>query len=119
MPIYDLLCDVCLQEIELECSIAEYDTRMKNIVCPNCTSRCVYRNYANDNVYSSVREVKTIGQLADKNAKKMSSQIKEHEDKNKKQETKPWYSEHTTVTNKEFNKMTDKQKAKYIMEGKK
>jgi hypothetical protein len=103
----------------MECSIAEYDNRMKNIVCPMCTSRNVYRDYSSDNIYSSVKEVKTIGQLADKNAKQMSSQIKEHQDKNQKSEQKPWYHEYATATNKEINKMTNKQKANYIMEGKK
>lgn len=120
MPTYNLYCDDCLLSIEIECSISEYDNRMKNIVCPECTSRNVYRNYQEDNVYSSVKDIKTIGQLADKNTKRMQSQIKEHQDKNKKPEQeKPWYHEYATATNKEVNKMTNKQKAKYIMEGKK
>lgn len=124
MPTYDLYCDDCLQEIEIECSISDYDNRMKNIVCPNCTSKNVYRDYSRDNVYSSVRDVKTIGQLADKNAKVNQSKINEM--KHKKQEStaevpKPWYKNDKfgTATPKEINKMSTEQKTKYIMEGRK
>lgn len=120
MPEYNLYCDDCDQDITIFCKVSEYDTRMKNVVCPNCTSRNVYRNYQEDNVYSSIKDIKTIGQLADKNAKKMGSKISENQDKKPKVENdKPWYHEFATATNKEINKMTKQQKAKYIMEGKK
>lgn len=118
MPRYSLYCEDCLQDIEIECSIAEYDNRMKNIVCPNCTSRNVYRNYSEDNVYSSVKDIKTIGQLAEKNAKENKSKIQELDSQKPKKE-KPWYHNAASVTNKEINKMTKKQKRDYIMRGKK
>ena len=46
------------------------------------------------------------------------------EDENKKEENKPkeekpWYTKEGNATSKEINAMTKKQKAKYIMEGKK
>lgn len=120
MPEYNLYCDDCDQDIEIFCSISEYENKMKNIVCPNCTSRNIYRNYQNDNIYSSVKDIKTIGQLADLNAKKMGSKLREEVDKKAKPESpKPWYHEFATASNREINKMTDKQKTKYIMEGKK
>ncbi len=122
MPVYNLYCEDCLLDIEIECSVSEYDNRMKNIVCPECTSRKVYRNYQNDNVYSSVREVKTIGQLADANTKKYRSQLNEEDAKKKEsqKEQKPWYiNKDTTASTKEINNMTKEQQKKYIMEGKK
>jgi hypothetical protein len=124
MPIYNLYCEDCNLDIEIECPISKYDSAMKNIVCPECTSRNVHRNYSHDNIYSSVKSVKTIGQLADKNAKLKKSSIQE--ELHKKKESTPealklWYkdSKYGEATPKEINKMNDNQKLKYIMEGKK
>ena len=124
MPIYNLYCEDCNLDIEIECPISKYDSAMKNIVCPKCTSRNVHRNYSHDNIYSSVKSVKTIGQLADKNAKLKESSIQE--ELHKKKESTPeapklWYkdSKYGKATPKEINKMNDNQKLKYIMEGKK
>jgi len=118
MPTYNLYCHDCLQEIEIECRISDYDNRMKNIVCPNCTSRNVYRDYVRDNIYSSVRDVKTIGQLADKNSKENKSKIQEIEAQKPKKQT-PWYHNAGGASPQEINKMTKKQKKDYIMKGKK
>jgi len=124
MPIYNLYCDDCLLDIEIECSISEYDNRMKTIVCPECTSRNVHRNYQHDNIYSSVKNVNTIGKLADKNAKINKTQINEMQHKKKEstvEAPKAWYKDDKfgTATPKEINKMSTEQKTKYIMEGKK
>lgn len=122
MPEYNLYCEDCDQDIEIFCKISEYETRMKNITCPNCTSRNVYRDYRQDNIYSSVKDVKTIGQLAEKNAKKMGSKIAEEREKTKKKEPeKQWYqnSKFGDASRKEINKMTAEQKKKYVLNGKK
>lgn len=124
MPEYNLYCDDCDQDIEIFCSISEYESRMKHIVCPNCTSRNIYRNYQHDNVYSSVKDVKTVGQLADRNAQKNKIKIAEEKQKQleKNPTTKqPWYKDkkYGEVSYKEINQMSSQQKTKYIMEGKK
>ena len=122
MPIYSLYCDDCLQEIEIECKISEYDSRMKQIICPSCSSRKVYRNYESDNIYSTIKEVKTLGQLAEKNTKKMGGKLKEEQEKKQaKEPPKPWYhdSKLGDASRKEINKMTPEQKKKYILKGKK
>lgn len=124
MPTYNLRCDVCLQDIEMRCSISDYDEVMKHVECPNCTSRNVYRNYEADNIYSSVKDVKTIGQLADKNAKLNRTKISEANSKKKEsepQQEQPWYqnAKYGSASFKEINKMSNEQKVKYIMEGRK
>jgi hypothetical protein len=121
MPTYNLYCEDCDQDIEIFCKISEYEIRMKNIVCPNCISKNVYRNYQEDNIYSSVNDIRTIGQLAEFNTKKMGSQLAEEYEKNKKPETKQWYqhNKYGDATRKQINSMTPEQKKKYIIEGKK
>lgn len=119
MPIYNLYCEDCDQDIEIFCKVSEYETKMKNIVCPNCTSRNVYRNYQEDNIYSTVKEIKTVGQLAEHNTKKMGSKLTEEYEKNKKPENKQWYqdSKYGAASRKQINKMTPEQKKKYILKG--
>jgi hypothetical protein len=121
MPNYNLYCDDCDQEIEIFCSIKDYDTRMKNIICPNCCSRKIYRNYQEDNIYSSIKEITTVGQLAEKNTKKMGSKIDEEYHKNKREESKQWYQspKYGEASRSEINKMTREQKKNYILKGKK
>jgi hypothetical protein len=121
MPFYNLCCEDCDQKIEIFCSISEYDKRISKTVCPTCSSKNIYRDYQSDNIYSTVKEIKTVGQLADANAKKYKSILNEADAK-KQEETKvekPWYQKNAQATSKEINKMTKKQKQKYIMEGKK
>lgn len=119
MPEYNFYCEDCDQDIEIFCSISEYDTKIKNIVCPSCTSRNIYRNYQEDNIYSNVKDIRTVGQLAEYNTKKMGSKLQEEADKNKKPEQKPWYqsSKYGSASLKEINKMTKEQKKKYILGG--
>lgn len=122
MPIYNLYCDDCSHDIEIVCSISQYDDTIKNIVCPNCDSKNVYRNYQEDNIYSSIKDVKTIGQLADKNAKINKNKIAEANHKEKESQPKQataWYKDPKfgTASSKEINKMSNEQKTKYIMEG--
>lgn len=122
MPSYNFKCEDCDSEIELQCSISEYPDLIKNIRCPGCSSVNVHRDYSNDNIYSSVREIKTIGQLAEFNTKKMGSKLQEEYEKNKpKEEVAQWYqnSKLGDASRKEINKMTKEQKKRYVLTGKK
>jgi hypothetical protein len=121
MPRYSLLCEDCSLCIEIECSISEYDTKMKSVICPECASKNVHRNYQDDNIYSSVKEINTIGQLADHNTKKIKSKLSEQDAMNKEllKNDKPWYHSYASSSNKEINKMNKKEKRNYILKGSK
>lgn len=122
MPLYNFECQKCESEIELQCSISEYPNLVKNMTCPGCGSIKIYRDYSKDNVYSTVREIKTVGQLAEANTKKMGSKLQEEYEKNKpKEEVAQWYqnSKLGDASRKEINKMTKEQKKRYVLTGKK
>jgi predicted nucleic acid-binding Zn ribbon protein len=87
--------------------------------CPECGKHKLYR-VLTGGIHGYVAGSETIGSLADKNTKKYKSQISEAEAKKKEENPepeKPWY--HGDATAKEINKMTERQKVKYIMEGEK
>ena len=70
MPSYTFKCDDCEYELDLICSIKEYDEETASLCCPKCESQEFYRDYQADCVHGAVREVKTLGQLAERNEKK-------------------------------------------------
>lgn len=120
MPEYNFNCSSCNAATSKSWSVSEYDQQLKKVKCDNCGGK-LERCYDLDNVFTSVKDIKTIGQLADSNASKYKSRLNEAAAK-KSEETKvekPWYDKYTTATSKEINNMTDKQKVRYIMEGRK
>jgi len=89
--------------------------------CPRCGSSSLHRV-----IYGGlghfVKDVKTIGQLADKNWKSLGSYKKselEQQSKEKKQESSSLFSSTDSASSKEINKMTKEQKTKYIITGEK
>jgi|688.fasta_scaffold09695_18 hypothetical protein len=123
MPTYSFCCEDCAATTEIECRVAEYKAKSKKVSCSVCNSKNVYRDFKADNVQGSVKNVNTIGQLADKNAKKNKTKISEAKHKQKEstiQAPQPWYknSKYGSATPKEINKMSTDQTTKYIMEGK-
>lgn len=115
MPIYDYICEECDYELnDIEQSIK--DKTLKK--CPECgklkLERVIYGG-----CHVSVRNTTTIGQLAEKNFKKFKSL--DNENKAKKKEANaspvPWHK--GEANRAEINKMTQQQKQRYIMEGKK
>ena len=91
------------------------------VACPSCNENGL-RRIITGGAYAFVKNTNTIGGLADKNASANKSKIQESQHKkneSKPVEQKPWYHEHASASTSEINKMTNKQKAKYIMEGKK
>ena len=116
MPRYSFTCEKCGHNQEKFWLISEYDNNLKSCKCEKCKSRKIYRNYQSDNMYGSVREVKTVGQLAERNTKKMGR----YELENRLKEDKiPEEIEKRNKRQKlnKLAKMNDKQKTKYIMEG--
>jgi len=122
MPDYIFECENCGSCTEVRWLISEYDEKIKKHKCYKCKSKKVHRKYDADNIYSTVKDVKTIGQLADKNAKVNKTKIAESNHQKKESEPKPltpWYrdAKYGTASTKEINKMSNEQKTKYIMEG--
>lgn len=119
--LYDYYCDECHGELkDVQQSIKDDAL----VTCPGCgkdsLKRVIYGG-----IGCFVKDVKTIGQLGDKNWSQMGhykrSEI-ETEAKEKSKKETPYFSSFgstTPATNKEINKMTPAQKKKYIMEGKK
>lgn len=117
MANYCFVCSKCNSKMEFQWSIKDYDEKVKKAKCLSCKSKKISRDYEDSNIYTGVREIKTIGQLAEANAKKNKSRINEAESMKPKKE-KAWYQKCGNADVKTINKMNEKQKIRYIMEGK-
>ena len=78
MPEYSFLCERCDCMFSKKFSFAEYETEIKKVKCIQCHSKSkVFRNYDKDNVVvnyiKGLHECATLGEYADKQTKKMSS----------------------------------------------
>lgn len=116
MPMYDYECSNCEHLLE---DVFQKVTDKPLKKCPECGKHKLYR-VITGGLHGSVVGYNTIGGMADKNAKQNKSQIAEAEAKRKEENPepeKPWY--HGDATTKEINKMTQRQKVRYIMEGRK
>lgn len=105
MPMYEYLCGECEHQFEVYQGVKDAPL----IECPNCGKHSIERLLFA--VFGCVKDVKTIGQLAEKNAKKMGSKL-DTEEAAKKREAKAHKKEMDKI-----NKMTTEQKIKYIREG--
>jgi putative FmdB family regulatory protein len=80
MPTYSYECGKCLETFELFYTIKEYEPQPK---CPCCKSKKTSRNYFNDinslncSIKKADSELKTLGDLADRNRDKMSEDHKQ------------------------------------------
>ena len=118
MPLYDYECKNCSHEL-IDVTQSFKDEPLS--LCPECNEPKLHR-VLTGGLHGFVRGSNTIGGIADKNAKTNKHKISEEQ--HRKAEAKPkteksWYHQHGNATSKEINSMTNKQKAKYIMEGKK
>ena len=89
--------------------------------CP-CCGKDSLRRVISGGAYAFVTGGNTIGSLIDKNTKNNKSQIQEQQQKKSEQAPKsetPWYNNSGSASAKEISKMNKKQKADYIMRGKK
>lgn len=118
--LYDYLCEECgYKMIDVYQSIK--DDALKT--CPSCNkdglNRIVYGGIA-----SFVKDVKTIGQLADKNWSNLGHYQKSEKEEQAKlerqaSEDKSAFSAFGSASKKEINKMTPAQQKKYIITGEK
>lgn len=116
MPEYSFKCSKCAHSFSHFWSISSYDENIKTITCENCGDKQVFRNYQEDNMVVSYHEVKTIGQLAEKNTKKMGKYELENRMKNDNMDLHKQNKE-ISARRRKINKMTPTQKKKWIMEG--
>ena len=114
MPLYDYECENCSHKL-LDVRQSFNDKPLS--FCPECKQPKLYR-VITGGVHAFVAGSNTIGSIADKNAKKHKGRINEMQAmkaENQPKSEKPFY--HGKASNKEINKMTDKQKQNYIMRG--
>tara|TARA_R100000008_G_scaffold18244_2_gene9157 strand:+ start:5575 stop:5931 length:357 start_codon:yes stop_codon:yes gene_type:complete len=118
MPLYDYECENCSHKLtDIQQSFKDEPLSF----CPECKEPRLYR-VVTGGIHVSVKNVNTIGQLADRNTRNNKSIIQENQHRaaeNTPTQKKSWHEEHRTATNKEVQKMTEQQKHRYIMEGKK
>lgn len=136
MPEYSYCCDPqqggCGYTFSVVQSFSQYKVLKR---CPKCKKHKLIRDYSEDNVTGSVKGsggARTIGQLAEKNSSRMSSDQRqmlnkkhnEYRDKKdslpvkgeriKKAKEKPWYRSNNDVAS-----MTPTQQQNYVRTGKK
>jgi len=116
MPEYNFICSKCNKYTTEYWPVSEYDERFKNTKCSHCKSKKINRAYDVDNIHTTVKEIKTIGQLAEANTKKLGKYGLEEKmmqddrivDKQKKEKQDLM---------RKINKMTPQQQKKWIVEG--
>lgn len=98
MPVYTFICEKCNNIFEIVCSISSYSDKQK---CDKCKSKeYVIRHYQEDinSLCASVKkndsELKTLGDIANRNRDRMSDDQKQalyekHNDYKEKQPDKP------------------------------
>ena len=117
MPIYDYECRSCGAEVD---DVFQKVTDAELTTCPLCNEEGLFR-VVTGGIHSFMAGSNTIGSIADRNTKINKNQINEMEARKREANPtpeKPWYHKQGDKSMKDINKMTDKQKAKYIMEGK-
>tara|TARA_R100000742_G_C4276792_1_gene98116 strand:- start:1595 stop:1948 length:354 start_codon:yes stop_codon:yes gene_type:complete len=116
--LYDYECADCKHVVEDVYQKVTDDPLTK---CPNCGKDSL-RRVISGGAYAFVTGGNTIGSLMDKNTRNNKSQIQEQQHKKAEQTPKseaPWYHNSGSASAKEINGMSKKQKADYIMRGKK
>jgi len=117
MPIYDYECRDCGAEVS---DVFQKVTDPELTVCPKCFSESGLFKVITGGLHGFMAGSNTIGSIADRNTKLNKGRINEMEAMKKERNPepkKPWYQTQGNKSMKDINKMTDKQKAKYIMGG--
>lgn len=113
MPCYDFECESCAYYTEIKQSFDDPNTHN----CPHCGKKTLVKVFINPPSIMVRGEPSTIGQLADRNTKKMGKY--EIEDKNKANGIKPenTVDKKRREINRRINSMTKTQKLKWIKDG--
>jgi len=116
MPIYDYECRDCGAEVS---DVFQKVTDPELKKCETCGTNGLYR-VVTGGLHSFMAGSNTIGSVADRNTKLNKGRINEIESMKREANPtpeKPWYQTQGDKSMKDINKMNNKQKAKYIMEG--
>jgi putative FmdB family regulatory protein len=116
MPIYDYECRNCGAQVS---DVFQKVTDPELTKCDECNTNSLYR-VVTGGLHSFMAGSNTIGGVADRNTRINKNQINEMEAMKREANPtpdKPWYQKQGGKSMKDINKMNDKQKAKYIMEG--
>tara|TARA_Y100000385_G_scaffold207025_1_gene214639 strand:- start:174 stop:536 length:363 start_codon:yes stop_codon:yes gene_type:complete len=120
MPKYDYECSGCEHQL-IDVQQSFHDDALTT--CPECGEEKLFR-IVTGGIMAKVNNIDTIGKLADENSNKFKNQMEEaqhmQEEANPTPKA-PWYHnpKYGSATNQEINKMTNSQKRRYIMEGRK
>jgi putative FmdB family regulatory protein len=114
--LYDYLCKECGHKV-----VDHYQSIHDDPItlCPECNLNTLER-IITGGMACFVKDVKTIGQLADKNLSKLGSYKRsELVDKNKKEKSNStsYFSKFGNATRQQINNMTPEQTKKYIITG--
>ena len=75
MPEYSFKCNKCESSFSKLFGVSEYEIKIKKTKCPFCKSSRIYRDFFEDNITTNyikgVHEATTLGELADKQTKKL------------------------------------------------
>jgi putative FmdB family regulatory protein len=111
--IYTYKCYDCEHQFDTEQSVK--DKPLKK--CPHCKNLSIERLIYSPMVFVR-QEAKTIGQLADRNSKKLGTGEISERDAKKKETAKNFFDKERSDLNKKISSMTPEQKDRYIYEGK-
>jgi putative FmdB family regulatory protein len=129
MPVYEFSCSKCKHSFEVSLTFSDFDKlgKKKQAKCPQCKAKKYTSICISEPAYCSVVNINTIGQLAEKNIKKVGqTKIQELEAKKadilpKNKKTPPWYGKLGTDNAKKlFSGSKKEQRAKirkYVREG--
>jgi putative FmdB family regulatory protein len=112
MPTYDFECEPCAYYTEIKQGPSEPSTQ----VCPLCKNETLMKVFITAPHISVRGEAKTIGQIADRNTKKMGTYELEHKNKANNMDLHQKHKE-VSAKRRKINKMTPEQKVKWIKDG--
>jgi hypothetical protein len=98
--------------------VYQHITEDSLITCPSCDKEELQR-IIYGGIYASVKEVKTIGQLADKNWKEIGNYKRTEISSQQRVKSQTVFPEAGQASRKDISNMTTEQKTKYIMTGEK
>jgi putative FmdB family regulatory protein len=110
MPLHDYYCEDCGKEFNDIYQKYEDDPLTD---CESCGKKTLQKIFSAPTFFVS-QEAKTLGQLAERNAKSMGRREVEERDLKHKEKNKSAMSEAKKELYGGINKMSDKQKRKYI-----
>ena len=117
MPTYDYRCQDCENEFE---NFHRFNDAPSP--CEKCGSENLERLFNEAPMVFTKGDPTTLGQLAESNTKGMGKyeleDKREYQNAEKKKKEKDWWKKSGSANRNEINKMTKKQKAKYIKDGK-